>query len=257
MKKRHICSLANCLLSRLLYLTLMAGRMICRSSPSSRLVAGWLLLSSCSLSMALHRSSNMLNISKETTKAHSCHAERHPPAIRASMIDTGKKKTKGKQLAIGKRARLLTSVDIEPNKKVFSGGGPTRARCWRRLTNHLLAQPNGQFRSKLFILVCREREFLVASVASRPWPSVKPRGERERENIKKKRISQKPEQQNDSRAPGERPNGRKGQGRRSRRGAHRKLVKYSVFVRTYQVSGGIRRTVYSVPCVSFSCAFLS
>ena len=158
MKKRHICSLANCLLSRLLYLTLMAGRMICRSSPSSRLVAGWLLLSSCSLSMALHRSSNMLNISKETTKAHSCHAERHPPAIRASMIDTGKKKTKGKQLAIGKRARLLTSVDIEPNKKVFSGGGPTRARCWRRLTNHLLAQPNGQFRSKLFILVCRERE---------------------------------------------------------------------------------------------------
>ena len=33
-------------------------------------------------------------------------------------------------------------------------------------------------------------------MASRPWPSVKPRGERERENIK--RISQKPEQQNDA-----------------------------------------------------------
>ena len=165
----------------------MAGRMICRSSPSSRLVAGWLLLSSCSLSMALHRSSNMLNISKETTKAHSCHAERHPPAIRASMIDTGKKKKKRKTISDRKKGPV---VDLgrywTEKKKEFSGGGPTRARCWRRLTNHLLAQPNGQFRSKLFILVCREREFLVASVASRPWPSVKPRGERERENIKKK-----------------------------------------------------------------------
>lgn len=71
-----------------LYLTLMAGRMICRSSPNSRLLAVWLLLvvSSCSLSIALHRSSKMLNISSETMRAHSCHADRHPSAIRASKF---------------------------------------------------------------------------------------------------------------------------------------------------------------------------
>lgn len=64
----------------------MAGKMICRSSPSSRLLASDVVaaVSSCSFSMALHRSSSKLNISSETTSAHSCQAERHPPAIRAS-----------------------------------------------------------------------------------------------------------------------------------------------------------------------------
>ena len=68
-----------------LFVTLMAGRMIWRSSPRRRLLGSELvLLSSCSFSSPLQRSSRMLKISRETIRAHSCHAERYPPSIRES-----------------------------------------------------------------------------------------------------------------------------------------------------------------------------
>jgi predicted transcriptional regulator len=55
--------------------------------------------------MALQRSSRMLNISRETTRAHSCQAERHPPAIRASEKSNQIKKSPF-HLQVHKQIRL-------------------------------------------------------------------------------------------------------------------------------------------------------